>query len=275
MEKMNNFIGYFNIGFSGGAISNRNIGYDLKEIGWREFIDRWVKPLILEKGVSRIELHNPAGTLPNEDMQADQFIHARRQGLDWVSKDFISAWRPITAMKNVEIISYLGLMHTDADFSRLKLKRNCKDNWLYRVYDAYRLPMDAGMSIGFDAIHHEPEESPEHHFVKMVSGLGLKTYIEPWPHKDCPHWFQSNHITVNSFWPHVNGSSWAADEKLLTGEKIMMINKGLETNGGFEYFWLWGPKMIRDFQAKGFTVMAPADYLFEYNETLEEFLERP
>lgn len=268
---MKNFIGCFNIGYSGGSVAHRNIGYNLHNIGWMGFVEKWAKPL-LDKGVTRIELHNPGGTLPGEDMQADQFIHARNAGLNWVAKDFAKAWKPIT--NQIEVIAYLGLAHTDANLVDLKTRRHQKDNWLYRMWDSYRLPLDAEMSIGFDAIHNEPETSPEYHFVKMIEGLGFKTYIEPWPVKSRTHWFSSNHITVNSFLPFVN-QSWAADESLLTGEKVVMINQGPPVNGGFEYYWQWGPSMIRSFQEKGWTVMAPVDILIENNETLEQFLARP
>jgi len=262
-------IAYWGIG-SGSNVEDRRIQFGIKETGWRGFVQKYITPAI-PLGYQRFHLHNPAGTLPNEEMQADQFQDAKEQGdLGWIFRDFVSAWRPITRNLSLEVIAYLGTF--EDDFARYQAGQYTKDNYLKRLWESYRYPLDAGMSIGFDAMT-GPETDPDYHFMRMLQGLGVKTYIEPWPNVRNPHHWDCNNITTNQLFAHLN-PNWAAPRTSLTGEVIILLTTP-PTGETWANYDAWGPRWCREFMANGYSVMVPLYQQILRGEPLDQWLERP
>lgn len=248
---MKDIIGCYIIGGSSTVIEDRRIGWNIKAEGWRGFVDRWVKPAI-EMGFKRLELHNPGGTLGTEVMQADQFIHARNAGLDWILDDFIEVWKPITA-SGIEVISYLGDIKDDNDFKKRAAGTYSKDDWFRRIEQSYNLPLNAGMSIGFDALSEVGPDSTEYLFVKLIQSMGVKVYIEPFPHHDYPNLFPLNALTTQSLrdaW----SSWWPPKKELLTGEQITLMDKP-PAGQTWETYTRWLPKWCQEKRALNETPM--------------------
>lgn len=249
---------------------NRNMGWSIKEHGWLGFVERYIKPA-LDLGVTRFQLHNPAGTLPNEAMQADQYIEAKEAGLSWIYKDFVKAWRQITKDPKIEVIAYLGSL-PEEDFTRLQSSRWTLDTYLQRLTDSYRYPLDAGCAIAFDAMHMNPSTSPEYHFMRMLQGLGVRTWIEPWPNIVTPHFWDCNHQTTVQLYGHIN-SEWAAPRDRLTGEGAIIMNQP-PLGRTWQDVDQWCPKWCRQVIAENLTPIVALHSVIERRERLEAWLNR-
>lgn len=276
---MKNIISYYGIG-SGADVPNRNIGWGIPRHGWQQFVDTLIKPQI-DLGITRFQIHNPGGTLPNEIMQADQFVEAKDAGLTWVYKDFVKAWRPIT--EKYEVIAYLGTL-PEEDFLRLQSSKFTLDTWMQRLVDSYRYPIDAGMTIAFDAMHHNLSTSPEYHFMRMLQGLGIKTWIEPWPSISYPHFWDCNNQSTVSLYHHMiyRDSSWAAPKESLTGEIAIILNNPpawwqeyvptRDETKTWQNYDDWGPAWCNEMTALGFTSIVSLFQLIEQHKRLEDWL---
>lgn len=226
-------VSFFLIGGSSTNIVDRRVAWNLRQIGWQGFVQTRIRPQ-LDAGVRRIQIHNPFGTLPEEPMQFDQFLHARDAGLDFLIDDFVKAWRPVvqgiyTEGEPVEVIAYLGKLEDDPDFAKL-LDKGDTAGWLARAIISMSLPLEAGMSIGFDAAAPASEQSPTHHLTQLVKSLGVRIYIEARPYQNTPHWFDENIIITDTFWKRSDperypddSGKWAARNDQLKGEIVHII----------------------------------------------------
>jgi len=226
-------VSLFLIGGSTTEIKDRCVGWGLRQRGWDGFVRRFVRPQ-LDAGVRRIQVHNPFGTLPGESMQFDQYIHARSAGLTFLTGGFVDAWKPVTQGRYtqgepVEVIAYLGKLQDDPDFQKL-LDAGDTQGWLARAVVSLSLPLEAGMSIGFDASASAGEQSPTHRLTELLQSLGTRIYIEARPYKNTPHWFGNNIIITDKFWKRSDpqrypgdSGKWAARNDQLTGEIIRIV----------------------------------------------------
>lgn len=89
------------------------------------------------------------GKRAKEEMQADQFLDAKDDGVEWIGRGFVEAWRPVT--QRVQVIAYIGMLPKNDRFEGLLQRGDCAG--LQAVTDSYRLPLDAKMDIAFDALH--------------------------------------------------------------------------------------------------------------------------
>jgi hypothetical protein len=214
------FIAAILVGGTSNDASQRTIGYPLREKGWRNFIRDHVFPTI-GLGFKRMSLHNPAGTLPNEQMQADQFIHAKEAGMTWIEDGFVDNWSKITSF--IEVNCYLGMLKDDFDFKN-RIERKDFAGILERLYQSYRLPLMAGMNICFDALFDVSETSPEYSFYKFMTSIGVKCIVEPTPHLNNPHLYSAHFIITEQLYQN-RGADWYPPENKLTGEKIRLLNQ--------------------------------------------------
>ncbi len=226
-------ISFLLIGGSTTEIEDRCVGWSLRQRGWDGFVRLVVRPQ-LNAGVRRIQIHNPFGTLPDESMQFDQYIHSRSAGLAFLTEGFVDAWKPViqgryTQGEPVEVIAYLGKLQDDPDFQKLQ---DAGDNkgWLARAVVSLSLPLEAGMSIGFDASASATEQSPTHRLTELLQSLGTRVYIEARPYKNTPHWFDNNVIITDKFWKRSDpqrypgdSGKWAARNDQLTGEIVRIV----------------------------------------------------
>lgn len=201
----------FLIGGSSNNPKTRNTGWELDTLGWQGFVDKWIKPAI-KLGFTRFELHNPGGTVNGEDMRCDQLVVAEAQGLKFLTKGFVEAFKPITD-KGIEIICYMGNPKTTAPHS------------LPALGACYALPILAGMSIGMDATSYQ-ENDPYYHFIRMLQGMGTKVYTEAWPNRTNRNMLNIPTITTSQFLPLcLADDTWAAKKEDVTGEKIVLLNE--------------------------------------------------
>lgn len=262
-------VGAYTIGWSANNPATRNIYDALAKNGWQKWVDTEIKPAI-DAGFTRFFLHNPGGCLAGEDMQPDQFIYAENAGLTFITKEFVSAWRPITA-QGIEVISYQGYLPKDPDFLKLAKGRLTKDDWLRRIERSYHHALDAGMSIGFDSSGNVQLNTPEYHFMSLLKALGVKVYLEPWIHKTAPHLFSWDNLTASNFMRHVD-STWAADRSQLTGEVMNFLQHLPYPDATWQNVPEWIGKWVKEQRDLGNTPMIPASAIVKAGKTLQEVL---
>lgn len=245
---MNSVVAFWGIG-SGADPAHRNIGWDIAIRGWSQFVESQIKPAI-DLGYTRFHLHNPGGSVLGLPMQADQFMLCGEKGLVSVLKDFVKAWKPITA--KFEVIAYLGTLSGTPTFINLKTQKKPKD-YLKRLYDSYSLPLDAGMSIGFDALYDAPPISAEYSFLRFLQSFGVRTYIEPWPQITQPQYWDCNHVSTVQLINHMQriDGSWAAPKDKLTGECLVIMNEPPQGHTWSDYND-WCPDWMRSMWAQNF-----------------------
>lgn len=267
----NRLIACLLVGGSSNDPSKRCIGYPLKSNGWKGFIEQNVHPG-LKLGFQRFSLHNPAGTLPNEPMQPDQFVHALESGHTYLVQDFVSEWSKITSL--VEVNCYMGQLKDDPNFTRLQSSKNIA-KWLQRIWNAYRFPLEAGMSISFDALFDVREDSPELKFYELLASLGVRTYVEPLPIKTNPWLAKANFIITEQLFKNKD-ASWETPDKLLTGEKIRLLNQPFGDPGinSFKNELDWLHKWMLDCQKTNYSCMFGPYAMYAAEISVAEMLER-
>ncbi len=241
-------VAFIAIGNSSDDAEVRRVGWNLPRSDWHDFVRLQVRPL-MRRGLRRFDLHNPFGTLPDEPMQFDQYLHAKDAGLTWLTDDFADAWQPVLNdpdYPSVEVIAYLGKIEDDPDFEALA---DQPERWLARALLSVQAPLRAGMSIGFDSAAVTEEDSPTYRFASLLRSLGVKVYIEPRPDADKPHWHGYPIVTANEHWqrsdPDVYGK-YGADHKAtnqqLTGEvvRLLIAPDSVEAKG----LWQWERAMV-------------------------------
>jgi hypothetical protein len=259
------------IGNSSNVVADRCVGADIKRRGWTGYVRRVVEPE-LAWGCRRFALHNPFGCLPDENMQFDQYLHAKEAGLDWLLQDFVEAWRPLT-QRGIEVICYLGTTVDDPVFERLFKEDPAA--WERRVWTCVQPALDAGMTIALDysSTTHEGENC----IATLLQERGVKIYCEPRPRADAPRWFKVPVITTNAFWKRSNpeahpDSKWAARNDQLTAEIIQIVHlpppgKTWDTPG-------WAEPDTKAILTEGHTAAAPIHILMRERVPLWRLLEK-
>lgn len=266
------FIACLLVGGSSKDASQRCIGYPLRTKGWAGFIRENVLPGI-NLGFTRFSLHNPAGTLPTEPMQADQFIHALESGHQYLVQDFVSEWSKITSM-GIEVNCYMGQLKDDPNFKALQNVKNIS-KWLQRIWNSYRFPLEAGMNISFDTLFDVSQDSPELKFYELLTALGVRTYVEPLPIKTNPWLARANFIITEQLYGNKD-STWETPDKLLTGEKIRLLNQpyGNKTVNTFQNEIEWLPQWMKSCKDTNYSCMFGPYCMYQANVTVSEMLKR-
>ena len=196
----------WNIGGSSSDNAVRMVGHGIPENGWRWFKENKVDPALewAEKAgvIASVQLHNPFGTLHPEKMQFDQWEHALRTGLTWLTEDFVSTFRSMHLDR--EVIAYIGSPHLDPQFNLDATYDGRFDNMFHHWWQNTRPYLECGMSIAWDVgneitndVYSPPNAqsgaSPQvvnmiAHLMQILEIRGVKQYIEspcrydqPWP----------------------------------------------------------------------------------------------
>lgn len=221
------FVSVLNIGWSAADPANRNIGRRLPRSSWATFVRLTVKPQI-ERGIRRIQLHNPFGALAGEVMQLDQFLHAQDAGLRFITEGFVEAWQPVTEA-GVEVIGYVGCGKLDPDFD-VFLESGDFGAWQSRAMASLKPLIDAGMSIGLDASASTAETSQTFALAESLRAQGVRVYVEAKPDRFNPHWFSYDVIALDRAWltadienGHPQAKNYGISNDLLTGESLRMV----------------------------------------------------
>lgn len=275
---------WFTIGGSGGPVEHRTVSWDLRKIGWAGFVDRYVRPAeLLLRPHDIMLIHNPFGTLPTGPMQADQWIHARRAGLRWLTDGFADAWGPIAERRRV--IAYFGTFLESTEFSELLRPRRTGD-WLERILMSFRPALDAGVDIGFDASNETPESSPYYHLIRMVQSLLRKqsrgrpymndVWLEPLAHRRFPHLYNFNWV-ASQRWLEigVTGAAglreWIPPLDQAPGAGIIAQNIPPEGHTWNDQH-VWKPGMIRWIHRLGLIPTVGLDFFFHRRKRIDELL---
>ena len=244
------------IGGSTHDVSKRRVGWEIDRIGWQGYVNSRVAHL-RSLGMRRHFMHNPFGTLPDEDFQFDQFIHAQDAGLNWLTTGFVQAWKPLID-SGMEVICYIGKLAHDPDFTSL----TDLHAYMARVKRSIQPLIDAGCSIGLDSIVGNDVNSREYMVAEMLRQSGVKVYNENRPPRVYTHWHNFNGVYYDDGYilsqPHVNPDlHWGASNDLLTGE-ILRFTHNPPTGTTFLAPGWRGPAVMR-ILADGHT--AATDYV--------------
>ena len=258
-------VSWMTIGGSTTVAADRGVGWNIKTEGWQGFVDKVIKPQ-LAWGAKRIALHNPFGTLANEPMQMDQYLHARDAKLNWLTQGFVEAWKPVTA-SGVEVIAYLGMMNGDADFAGT--------GWKQRFLDSVRPALDAGMSIALDSAAVTTAGSITHQAAQLLRQMGVEVYIEARPAAGYSHWFDYNVISIDSFWDRSDPDRFAdaviwAPNSVLKREVMRIIFSSPTGQNWSQSGWVGA--YSNDVIRSGHAVAAPVWRLMSEGVSLEDVI---
>ena len=204
----------------------RDVGkHQVSDGGWKPFVRDRVAP-VYDWGIRRFWLHNPFGTIPNQKMQFAQYLDARESKLDFLTRDFVKAWKPVVdgnLGQPTELICYLGAADFE-DGNRLQELQEAGDpsKTLAYMLRAIQPILQVGGSIGADAATGMPDDGPAFHFYKFLEQIGIPVYVESRPRKVLPGWAEFPVVAEDRWWhrsdPLLNAdSSWGmAEEKIKT-----------------------------------------------------------
>jgi hypothetical protein len=260
VERTPRIIAWYPIGNSSPEDRDRRIGWNIKKEGWQGFVDRWALPAI-SGGFDAIQIHNPGGTRAKEEMMADQFITAKEAGLNWILHEFIEAWKPVT--KRIPVIAYMGMLPKNPRFQRL-LSRKDHFGFLVNVAAAYRLPLEAGMEIAFDALHDVKEGSWELNVYRLLTSMGVRTYVETAPNATDRPLFDANFQIVNTTLERTlkNAEPWMAPLEQLSGERIILLSD-VPQGKSWEDSMQWAPQWMAHWINQGWSVAVGPQHIIE------------
>ncbi len=251
VERKPRIIAWYPIGNSSPDDKDRRIAWNIKKEGWQGFVDRWALPA-MTGGFDVIQLHNPGGTKAKEEMMADQFISAKEAGLGWILDGFVDAWKPMT--RRIPVIAYMGMLPKNPRLQKL-IDRKDRFGFLVNLAAAYRLPLEAGMDIAFDALHNVSEGSWELSVYRLLTSLGVRTYVETAPSATDRALFDANFQIVNATLERTlkNAEPWMAPLEQLSGERIILLNN-LPDGKKWEAEPDWVPQWMAHWIHQGWSV---------------------
>lgn len=226
-EAARRVVSFFNIGGSPSK-DYRLPHYMGKPKNWADFIENHVEPEYTW-GCRRWLIHNPFGDPPTGPMAFDQFLLAKEKGIDKVTEDFVEAWSAFFEKHpDTEVIFYLGKLHGSKRLEQHLPER--PDLWLERAMESVR-PILAlagkGASLSFDAATGADKGSRTHRFVQLIESLGVRTYVESWPHNTRPWWGEFNVVCAEKRrGVYATGGAGVEQEKI-AGEIVWLINGNL------------------------------------------------
>ncbi len=192
--------------------------------GWSAFVEDRVRPAY-QWGLRRFWLHNPFGTVPGEVMQFDQFLDAKEAGLNMLTDDFASAWRPVVDGRfgePVELIAYMGVANfRDDRLGRAGSERDAAAV-LATVLRCIQPILRAGASLGADAAVTMSDDGPEFHFYRFLEEIGIPVYVEARPRVAAPAWGRFPVASTNQWWLRSDparypGPMWLPTEEIHGG----------------------------------------------------------
>ena len=212
--------------------ARRDIGrHQVSDGGWNPFVKDRVAPAY-DWGIRRFWLHNPFGTIPGQKMQFAQFLDARESRLDFLTRDFVRAWKPVVEGnlgQPTELICYLGAADFE-DGNELQKLQEAGDpsRTLAYMLRAIQPILQVGGSIGADTATGMPDDGPAFHFYKFLEQIGIPVYIESRPRKVLPGWAEFPVVAEDVWWHRSDpsrhaDSSWAMSEEEIKTPIIRLI----------------------------------------------------
>jgi hypothetical protein len=194
--------------------------------------------------------------MPEEIMQADQLLAAHDAGLDWVDRDFVETWKPIT-QSGIEVIAYFGDANGGDSFKKLIDPKTNNKAWFDRFFASIKPALDAGMSIGLDGSATISDDSLVFQAICKLRAMNVTVYVEPRPNKNFRWATSFPVISVDAFWhmsnPAENNGAipWAVKNDEMTNEVIRFVQTAPPGKDWNKRDWF--PKTLREILAEGHT----------------------
>lgn len=208
MSKVNQLVAYYGIG-SGSDASRRFVQFVTPAGGWKGFVKDHLEP-VAAMGVRRFLLWMPHGReakIRNQlignnwaptNLRYDAWRLARNSAsYNWFTNGFAEAIYPIVN-RGIEVIAYVGTLHGAPEFDALPAGQA---KW--EAIKAIAPLLDARCSLAFDTAI---KSNPGHYvydLIQMLKSGGYKCYIEPTPHVDGQHWFNTPCVVSDAQWSAV------------------------------------------------------------------------
>lgn len=207
MNKLDQLISYFGIA---SGIGPRGLQLVTKETGWQGFVDKYIAPQRAQ-GIRRFLLWMPFGQeIQYVDgkpttaglrtqrvcgqsfasrVRFDAYQLAKQAGLDWVTKGFVEAIRPLV-LDGCQVIGYCGALGGAPEFELV----SGRDRQRY-LADSLEPLRRAGCDIAIDSAC----LSPSGHYVTPIAyalrTANVRVYCESMPTQLGPHWANGDVIS--------------------------------------------------------------------------------
>jgi hypothetical protein len=245
--------------------------------GWSAFVEDRVRPAY-QWGLRRFWLHNPFGTVPGEDMQFDQFLDAKEAGLNMLTDDFASAWRPVVDGRfgePVELIAYMGVANFKDDRLGRAAAQRDPAAVLATALRCIQPVLLAGASLGADAASTLPDDGPEFDFYKFLESIGLRIYVEARPRLVAPGWNRFPVASTDEWWARSDPERYPTSARLrndqLQAGVVRILNdlRGASTDPADVQE---GVTRIRQALLEGHTVVFRSDGLRQAGVTIDQLV---
>lgn len=264
-----------------GSPETRNVDRAMFHDGWRGVYREQLEPLAggrFPLGTAFC-LRNPFGTPAGRDMELDQWLEAKKLGLDWLTDDFVAETRAFVARTGCPVIPYLGYAGTDPDFLRRRRRVDQADDYLRRYEQSLRPALDAGCGLVLDAVGDLPRVSVEHGVALALRALlaphGRAAAVEWMPRATSTHWHDF------PVWIIDESYRWALrefpgryDPTLLTGGVYRMV-ESLPAGETWQGYLAWGPRVCREILRDGHVPVVYHGHYLSYSAkdlTWDQFL---
>jgi hypothetical protein len=214
-------IAFFPIANGTTDLTNRTVVPDYLQNGWTPWVDQLIDPLI-DQGYTRFHLHLPFGVETPLYWDLDAFLKAKEAGLNWLTDDFVQAFKPITAQGH-EVIAYIGTEDDGAGFGTTDAQ------WFARFWAAFQPILDAKVSVAFDAGVLRPEQHNLYAAAQMLRARDIKVYVEARPLKANEQWGNFGVFSEEVWWQRsdpnqsADAADWALPDEQLTGEVVRWV----------------------------------------------------
>lgn len=211
-------ISLYTIGGGNGS-TLRYVPDDLPAIGWTGFVATRILPAEALGYTGPLMLANPGGLAPNGRMGFSQLRDARLAGCDFLVDDFVEAWSPVSARR--EVIVYIGNLQDDPWFQGTLSRRS----YLLRFWECLALPLKARCSVAIDAYFPAPDSLAWECGCRLrdrTASYGRRTLCEPCPPPTAPHLFSWPCVLTEWYWRWMNGAGQAMPP--VKGEVVRQLN---------------------------------------------------
>jgi hypothetical protein len=270
------------IAFNGHFESN-NDGRRLPEMvleqGWQAYVDQNIQPMV-DYGFRRIMFHNPFGTLAGLSYEYDQYLealHSDDPRLQAAAQNFVEPWRNIVD-QGVEVIFYIGTVLGDsASFGMGDDPYSAEGFDVERMRASVEPLLEAGVSIGFDAITRFAADHPLHQYALELQDRGVTVYVEGRPMVGFEHWADFRIINTQVWWnqsdPDQRQNGWAyTNEQVDNQTPENLLWQHIPTSGNDWNDTGWIGDVIRSTLSDGRTSIVSGLLMSREAGSLEEFL---
>lgn len=212
--KYDKIFSWFGLG-TGSDKRNRCMLFITPQLGWRGFVDKYIKPQIA-LGIRRFWLHTPMGSsgevrnyppINETNIRFDQWSEARvNRSLRWLSTGFPEAIRPLTD-QGIQVVAYLGPLQGAPEFEGVAFTQ--KHLFMDRVRTALLPFLAANCDIAIDTACRSHEGQYVYELGRLLKSLKTRVYIEAAPYRGTEEFCDWDICCSNLQWKNVeNPAHW-------------------------------------------------------------------